>query len=76
MVFSMSECHMLKLIKQAVESGTPPDDAVPYSLECASREEYIEVLYYAKQILPDGRRKEEIKRKLEELYAGRTDEKL
>lgn len=70
----MSECKVLKEISNAIASGVPPEDAIPYSIVCADQDSYIEILYYAIQVLPDGRRKDEIKAKLQEVQnAGRTD---
>lgn len=64
----MSEpCNMLKAIKGQIESGIDPDEAIPYSIDCADLDAYLEVLYYAAQILPDGRRREEIRAKIKEM---------
>lgn len=73
----MSECKVLKEISNAIASGVPPEEAIPYSISCPDNDAFIEVLYYAIQVLPDGRRKENIKVKLQEVQdAGRTDSKL
>ena len=64
----MSEpCSMLKAIKEQIDSGIDPEDAIPYSIDCADLDAYLEVLYYAAQILPDGRRREEIRAKIKEM---------
>ncbi len=73
----MSDCKLLKLIKESISAGTPPEYAIPYSLECASMDDYYEVLYYANQVLPDGPRKDIIRLKMEEIdNVRRTDSKL
>ena len=58
---------MLKAIKDQIDSGIDPEDAIPYSIDCADLDAYLEVLYYAAQILPDGRRREEIRAKIKEM---------
>lgn len=63
----MSECKALREIKKRIDAGVDPDEAIPWEIHCTTIKEYIEVLYYAKQVLPDGRRKEDITIKLEEL---------
>lgn len=73
----MSNCKLLQLIKESIDAGTPPDDAIPYSLECTNIDDYYEVLYYANQVLPDGPRKDIIRLKMEELdNVRRTDSQL
>lgn len=73
----MSDCDMLKLIHNRIASGTPPEEAIPYSIECSSEPEYIELLYYASQVLPDGPRRDSIRKKLQEVMnASRTDSQL
>ncbi len=73
----MSNCKMLQLIKERIDSGMPPDDAIPYSIECADLNDYYEILYYAVQVLPDGLRKDSIKLKMEEIdNVRRTDSQL
>lgn len=73
----MSNCKLLQLIKESIDAGTPPDDAIPYSIECADMNDYYEVLYYANQVLPDGTRKDIIRLKMEEIdNVRRTDSQL
>ena len=74
----MSECKVLKEISNAIASGVPPEEAIPYSIVCSDQESYLEILYYAIQVLPDGRRKDEIKAKLQEVLqdVSRTDSQL
>lgn len=60
-------CEMLTAIKQQIDSGIDPEDAIPYSIDCADLDAYLEILYYAAQILPDGRRREEIRAKIKEM---------
>lgn len=60
-------CEMLKGIKEQIDAGIPPEQAIPYSIDCADLDAYLEVLYYAAQILPDGRRREEIRAKIKEM---------
>lgn len=70
-------CRILQLIKEQITSGTPPDQAIPYSIECADMDAYMEVLYYAAQVLPDGRRREEIRTLIKEFNnVRRTDSEL
>lgn len=73
----MSNCKLLQLIRESIDAGTPPDEAIPYSIECADMNDYYEVLYYAVQVLPDGPRKDIIKLKMEEIdNVRRTDSQL
>jgi len=73
----MSDCKLLKLIKESISSGTPPEDAIPYSIECADNDDYYEILYYANQVLPNGPRKDIIRLKMEEIdNVRRTDSTL
>ena len=73
----MSDCKVLQMIKAEIENGTPPEQAIPYSIECSDMESFIEVLYYAVQILPAGRRLDEARAKLEEVTnVRRTDSEL
>jgi len=73
----MSDCKILQMIKADIERGTPPEQAIPYSIECADTDSFIEVLYYAIQILPPGRRLTEARAKLEEvLNVRRTESEL
>lgn len=73
----MSDCKVLQLIKSEIEKGTPPEQAIPYSIECTDMDSFIEVLYYAVQILPPGRRLDEARAKLEEvLNVRRTESEL
>ena len=66
----MSECQLIQAMKRALDAGVSPENVVPWSLQCAIVDEYIEVLYFALQILPDGNRKEQIRKKLEEVTAN------
>mgnify|MGYP003302231907 CR=1 FL=1 len=70
----MSDCKILQMIKAEIEKGTPPEQAVPYSIDCADPDAFIEVLYYAVQILPAGRRLNEVRAKLEEVTNVRRTE--
>ena len=73
----MSSCKLLQLIKERIDSGTPPDDAIPYSFECADMNDYYEILYYAAQVLPDGLRKDAIREKMEAIdNVRRTNSQL
>lgn len=74
----MSEmCEILKKIKDRIDSGTDPNEAIPYTINCADMDSYMELLYYAAQVLPDGRRREEIRRTIKELNdVRRTDGQL
>ena len=63
----MSDCKILQMIKAEIQKGTPPEQAIPYSIEWADPDVFIEVLYYAAQILPEGRRLNEIREKLEDV---------
>ena len=72
-------CTILQDIKEKIDSGMDPDKAVPYHpVICEDPEQEIEVLYYAVQVLPDGRRKDFLKLKLDEVLKNvrRTESKL
>ncbi len=63
----MNDCRILQEIKAKIDAGMDPDKAIPYHVTCTTIQQYIDVLYYAIQVLPDGRRKETLKRKLKEV---------
>lgn len=63
----MSSCKTLQEIKKRIDSGTPPDEAIPWEVHVESEDDFIEILHYAAQVLPEGRRKEDVQRKLKEL---------
>lgn len=63
----MASCKTLQEIKKRIDSGVDPDLAIPWEVSVETVDDYIEVLYYAAQVLPDGRRKDDVKRKLKEL---------
>lgn len=72
----MSNCEILKQIQNKIATGTPAEEAIPYSIKCSNESDYLELLYYASQVLPDGSRKEACKKKMEELKnASRTDQR-
>ena len=54
-------CEILKKMKDEIEAGKDPEAVIPYSIECGSLDDYIEVLHFAVQVLPDGKRKDEVK---------------
>ena len=64
------ECVMLKMIKERIENGEDPETAIPYHLN-VSDDSFREICFYALQVLPDGRRKEDIIKIWEERYASR-----
>ena len=63
----MSSCTILKDIEAKIAAGMDPDAAIPYQIPVTSIYDYLEFLYYAAQVLPEGNRKEEVTRKLEEV---------
>lgn len=63
----MSSCAILQSIKANIDAGMDPDAAIPYQIPVLSLFDYLEILNYAAQVLPEGNRKEEVKRKLEEV---------
>lgn len=63
----MSSCPLLQDIKKKIDSGIPPEEAIPYHIPVLSMLDYAEVLNYAVQVLPDGNRKNFCKQKLEEI---------
>lgn len=70
-------CSILQDIKAKIDAGMDPDKAIPYHPICEDPEQTIEVLYYAIQVLPDGRRKDLLRKKLEEVEnVRRTEGKL
>ena len=70
----MADC-VLAEIKKRIDSGVDPDKAIPWEIHVSSQAEYLEVLNYAAQVLPDGFRKDTVKKKLEEVIerVRRTD---
>lgn len=63
----MSSCAILQSIKAKIDAGMDPDAAIPYEIPITSMYDYLEFLNYAVQVLPEGNRKEEARRKLEEV---------
>lgn len=73
----MNSCKLLVEIKKQIEAGIPADQAIPWTINVNNEDDYIEVLYYALQVLPDGRRRDDVNRKLKELTdVRRTESKL
>ena len=62
---STKGCKLLVELNNKINEGANPEDVIPYSTESLDRDDYIELLYYAKQVLPSGRRKQEIEQILE-----------
>lgn len=58
----MSEvgCKLLVAIQNRIAQGEDPEKAIPYSVGYLNEEDYLELLFYAKQVLPDGRRRNEV----------------
>ena len=63
----MSSCAMLVDMKKRIEAGENPEEVIPYSIDCVNKDDAREILYFASQVLPDGRRKETVKNILKEL---------
>lgn len=63
----MSSCAILQSIKAKIDAGMDPDASIPYEIPITSMYDYLEFLNYAVQVLPEGNRKEEARRKLEEV---------
>ena len=64
-------CAILLDMKKRIEAGEDPEHVIPYSFECANDEDFIEILHYATQVLPeDSPRRASCIRKLNE-YASR-----
>lgn len=74
----MSSCVLLQMIKSRIDAGENPEDVIPYSLPSEiDQDDYIELLFYAKQVLTNGRRKDSISKSLEEiLNVSRRDSQL
>lgn len=67
---------MLKEMQKRISAGEDPDVVIPWEAPRGiGTEDYIEMLYFAFQVLPAGMRRERIKRTLEELHARGTDSK-
>lgn len=66
----MNECKLLTEMKKRIEAGEDPDKVIPYHVNLPE-EYFIEVLYYALQVLPKtSPRYEAMERKWKE-YAAR-----
>lgn len=63
----MNDCRILQEIKAKIAAGIDPDKAIPYHVTCTTIQQYIDLLYYAAQVLPDGPRKQSVKQKLAEV---------
>lgn len=68
----MSEmCKALKMMQERIKAGEDPEAVIPYSFSCTNDEEFIEILHYAVQVLPeDSPRRKTCLERLKE-YAGR-----
>ena len=64
------ECEALRMIKERVENGEDPETAIPYHLN-VDDDTMREICFYALQVLPEGRRKNDIRAIWEERYAVR-----
>lgn len=64
------ECEALRMIKERIENGEDPETAIPYHLN-VDDDAMREICFYALQILPEGRRKDNIRKYWEEHYAVR-----
>lgn len=64
------ECEALRMIKERIENGEDPETAIPYHLN-VDDDALREICFYALQILPEGRRKNDIRKIWEERYAVR-----
>ena len=47
----MNECKLLTEMKKRIEAGEDPEKVIPYHVNLP-KEYFIEVLYYALQVLP------------------------
>ena len=66
----MNECKLLTEMKKRIEAGEDPEKVIPYHVNLPE-EYFIEVLYYALQVLPkESPRYEALERKWKE-YAAR-----
>ena len=64
------ECDALRMIKERIKNGEDPETAIPYHLN-VDDDSLREICFYALQILPEGRRKNDIRKIWEERYAVR-----
>lgn len=63
----MNECKLLTEMKKRIEAGEDPEKVVPYHVNLPE-EYFIEVLYYALQVLPKSSpRYEAMERKMERI---------
>lgn len=61
-------CDILIKIKNGIAAGEDPERIIPMTLPCElTKDEMIDFLFYAVQILPDGVRKELARRQLIQL---------
>lgn len=65
-----NECEALRMIKERIENGEDPETAIPYHLN-VNDDALREICFYALQVLPEGRRKNDIRKIWEERYAVR-----
>ena len=64
------ECEALRMIKERIENGEDPETVIPYHLN-VDDDALREICFYALQVLPEGRRKNDIRAIWEERYAVR-----
>lgn len=62
-------CEILLKIKQRIENGEPAENVIPYHINVP--EEYRkEFIYYAVQVLPEGRKKDDFTKAWEKYYGS------
>ncbi len=66
----MVDCKLLLSYKERIEKGEDPMLVIPYHIN-ADKDTLLEIYYYAIQVLPEGRRKEETKKAIEMINASR-----
>ena len=68
----MSEtCKTLKMMQERINAGEDPEAVIPYSFNCTTYEEYIEILHFSIQVLPEDSPRRTVCLERLEAYAGR-----
>lgn len=62
-------CEILIKIKTRIDAGEPAENVIPYHINIPE-EHRKEFIYYAIQVLPDGRKKDDFMEAWKKYYAG------
>ncbi len=65
----MNECILIKKMKDRIDAGEPAETVIPYHINIPE-ENRKEFIYFAIQVLPDGRKKDDFMEAWRKYYAS------